>query len=265
MPQSTIPVDRNLVNPLGNINLAVALGAIRGWRTFRKFGMNPDVDAGTEEIWPIGTPRVLPTVAGALSIVSSSAEDDPDEATPPGTGGWTLFVEGLDSNYELINETVTLTGLTPVVSTSSDWFRVNRAYCITAGSTEVNVGNITISIGGDTQAYIEALQGQTHQTHYTVPAETTLIIQQFHITGGRMGNTDMQIWSQVKLFGPDTSWRTLDDTFMYENNFVNDADVFTVPAKSEVRQRIVGNTVNGEIACTFSGFLVDDFISQFNG
>jgi hypothetical protein len=84
------------------------------------------------------------------------------------------------------------------------------------------------------------------------------MVTQFHITGGRMANTDMQIWSQVKFFGDDTAWRTLDDTFMYENNFVNDADVFIIPEKSEIRQRIVATTTNGEVACTWSGYLIDN-------
>lgn len=255
-----IPTDANLMNPLGDMDLAVAIGAIPGYTSFRKFGMNPDVDTGTEEIWPPGTLRVLPTSADALSIVSDSAEDDPDEATPPGTGAWTLFVEGLDSNYNVISETVTLSGATPVASTSSDWYRVNRAYNVTAGSNEANVGNISISIGGDLQAYVEASQGQTHQTHYTVPAGKTLLVRSFHMTGGRMGNTDMQIWSQIKPFGTDSAWRTLDDTFMFENNFDNDKDVFVISEKTEIRQRIVATTTNGEIACTWSGYLVDDVL-----
>lgn len=254
-----IPTDANLMNPLGDFDFCVAIGAVPGYTSFRKFGMNPDVDTGTEELWPPGTLRVLPTSPGALSIVSDNVEDDPGGAGSS-TGAWTLFIGGLDSDYNEISETVTMDGTTPVASVSSDWYRVNRAYNVTAGSNEVNVGNISISIGGDLQAYIEAEQGQTHQTHYTVPAGMTLIVRSFHMTGGRMGNTDMQIWSQVKQFGTDYAWRTLDDTFMFENNFDNDKDVFIIPEKSEIRQRIVATTTNGEIACTWSGYLVDNVL-----
>jgi hypothetical protein len=157
---------------MGDFNIAVSIGALPGWTALRKFGRNDDVD-GSEEMWELGTTRVLPTSPGALSVVSSSAEDDPDEATPPGTGCFTIVVEGLDSNYEEISEIIALTGTTPVASVGTDWYRVNRAYGVTAGSGQVNAGNITISIGGDAQAYIEANEGQTHQTHYTVPAGKT--------------------------------------------------------------------------------------------
>jgi hypothetical protein len=249
-----LPTDRNLQFPAGEIALAVGIGAIPGWTTFRKFGMNPDIDPGTEEVWPAGVLRVLPTVGGQLSVVSDSAEDGAGTLT----GALTITVEGLDSDYEQISETITLNGLTPVPSVGTDWFRVNRAYNVTAGSNEVNVGSISISIGGNVQAFIELDQGQTHQTHYTVPAGKTLIVTSFHYSGGRMGNTDMQVWSQVKLFGTDTAWRTKDDVFMYQNNFDNDVDVFLIPEKSEIRQRIIATTTNAELACTYSGYLVDN-------
>jgi hypothetical protein len=242
---------------MGDMMLAVALGCIPGYTSFRKFGMNPDVDTGTEEVWPLGTLRVLPTSAGALSIVSDSIAD----VMTTGTGAWELVVEGLDSNYDPISETVEMDGTTPVASVSSDWFRVNRMYNITAGTGGVNAGNITCSIGGDTQAYVEANQGQTHQTHYTVPRAHTLVITGFHYSVGRMGNTDLQVWSQVKFFNGGTgneAWRTLDDTFMFENNFDNDHDVFLIPEKCEIRQRVVATTTNAEIACTYSGYLVED-------
>jgi hypothetical protein len=167
----------------------------------------------------------------------------------------TVTVQGLDSNYDEVEETVTMDGTTPALTTQT-FLRVNRAFAVTAGSNGTNVGNISISVGGDLQAYIEANQGQTHQTHYTVPRNRTLLVTSFHITGGRMANADMQIWSQIKTFNGSTAWRTLDDTFMYQNNFDNDHDIFVIPAKTEIRQRIVATTTNGEVACTWSGYLV---------
>jgi hypothetical protein len=138
----TIPTDNNLMSPMGDMTVAVALGAIPGYASFRKFGMNDAIVSGTQEMWPTTGLRTLPTSAGQFSIVSDSAEDDPDEATPPGTGAWTVVVEGLDSNYEEISETVTLSGLTPVLSVGTDWFRINRAYNVTAGTDAVNAGQL---------------------------------------------------------------------------------------------------------------------------
>lgn len=247
-------------NAPDEFRVAVALGYVPGWETFRKFGMNPDVDAGTEELWPPGTLRTLPTTAAVASTVSTSVEDDILTAGAiAGTGAWTLRIEGLDENYLEVGETITLNGVA-AVTTNQEFWRINRAYATTVGTDPAgnNVGDISISVGGNLQAFIEADQGQTHQTHYTVPIGKSLVVTAFSFSSGRIGNTDLQIWSQVKLFGPDTAWRTLDDTFMYENNFDNQVDVFIIPEKSEVRQRIVGTTVNGEVAATWSGYIVNN-------
>jgi hypothetical protein len=219
---------------------------------------NDAIVSGTQEMWPTTGLRTLPTSAGQFSIVSDSAEDDPDEATPPGTGAWTVVVEGLDSNYEEISETVTLSGLTPVLSVGTDWFRINRAYNVTAGTDAVNAGDISISIGGDLQALIEATQGQTHQTHYTVPADKTLMIRQYRLQVGRMsGNTDLHILGQALLPG-HTAWRSLSDIWLWNGaSWTNDHGATVLPATSELRQRIV-STVATQSSGVISGYLIDD-------
>jgi hypothetical protein len=234
---------------------AVALGYVPGWTSFRKFGMNNDVpNTGSEHIWPPGTARVLPTSAGALSVVSSSTADD---SVAVGTGGWTVQVEGLDSNYVEISESIILDGQTPVASASSDWFRVNRAYVTTAGTGEVNAGNISISIGGALQGYIELLEGQTHQTQYTVPAGKTLVISHFSLGIGRMaGTSDAQIATQIKLFNGNSAWRVISDIYLYNGEtYLDDAAVIVVPEKSEIRQVIVSSAAT-QVFGIYGGYLV---------
>lgn len=248
-----IPTDNNLMSPIGDLTTCVAIGAIPGWTAFRKFGMNDAVPVGTSEMWPAGVLRTLPTSGGQLSVVSDSAEDGAGTLT----GALTIIVEGLDSDYEEISETITMNGLTPVLSVGTDWFRVNRAYNVTAGSNEINVGNITISIGGNVQAFIELNQGQTHQTHYTVPANKQLIIRQYRMNVGRMaGNTDLHILGQVLL--PDhTAWRTLSDIWLWNGaNWSNDQGATVLPPQTELRQRII-STVATQCSAIVAGHLVD--------
>lgn len=240
-----------------NFLVAVATGNVPGWRVHRKFGMNADVPAtGSEEIWPPGTARVLPTSAAVLAVTSDSAEDDPDEATPPGTGAWTIIVEGLDANYDEISETITMAG-TGTANSSAAWFRVNRAYVNTAGSTQSNVGNISISISGDLQGYIEAAEGQTHMTHYTVPNGHTVIVTGFSITVGRMaGNTDLQVESQIKLAHADSGWRTVDDQWLYGPIVDQNENLgFFLPEKTEVRQQVTSTSAT-QVGSTWKGYLI---------
>ena len=233
-----------------NFSVAVGLGHHRGWRVLRKFAMNPDV-AGTEQVWPPGTIQVLPTTAGAVSVVSDSAAD----VMTSGTGAWTCRVWGLDANYEEINETVELNGTTPVVTTLS-FLRVFRAYAVLAGTGGVNAGNLSMSIGGDLQAYIEQDEGQTHISQYTVPAGHVAVLNYYTAMSGRVGNADLAVRLQIKRNGE--SWRTFSDTFPYEGSFTLARPLIILEEKTDVRALVVTDGVNNNVAIEWSGYLVED-------
>ena len=240
-----------------NFKLAVALGLVPGWQIFRKFGMCDSVGSGTYHIWPPGTPRILPTAASVASLVSDSAAD-----TAAGIGARTVRIEGLDADFLPIWEIVTTNGLTPVTTTLV-FFRINRAYAVTAGTNETNVGNLSISISGGLQAYVEAGEGQTHQTNYTVPAGYTVIVTDFTLSTGRIGNADIAILSQVRPYGSDYAWRTISDVQPYQNQYANSSSVNVLPEKMEVRQEIVSTATNAEVSGVWGGYIVDnDFISN---
>jgi len=243
-------------NTPDELHVAAAAGYIPGWEIFRKFGMNDAVASGTEEMWSPGAVRVLPTSAGALSVVSSSTADD---SAAGGTGAWTITVEGLDSDYEEISETIVLDGQVAVPSVGTDWFRVNRAYNTTAGTGEINAGNISISIGGALQAYIEALEGQTQQTHYTVPANKTVIVDNFTMGVGRMsGNVDLHVKSLIKLYGDNSAWRAISEIWLFNGEtYSNNAGATLIPQKTEIKQQIIGN-VNTQAFSVFGGYIVNN-------
>lgn len=246
-----------------NMRERVALGLVPGWTSFRKFGMNPAVvSSTTQEMWPPGTAKVWPTSAGTLSCVSDSAEDDENEATPPGTGVWSIRVEGLDGNFDEISEDIVMTGTTPATGTLS-FFRVNRAYVIECGSGGINAGNISISVGGNLQAYIEANQGQTHQTHYTVPRNKVLLVTKYAIGVGRMsGSTDLNILAQIRLRdetknGNYQGWRSISDIWLWNGgNHANHSSATVLPSKTDVRQVIDSDTTT-QAHGIFGGFLID--------
>lgn len=93
--------------------------------------------------------------ASQLTLVSSSASD---------TG--VVFVSGLDSKFNLLSETITLTG-TSAVTTVNSYLRVNGLY-YTNGA---NVGTIKAQVGGagTIYGYINPGFGQSQMAVYTVP------------------------------------------------------------------------------------------------
>ena len=235
---------------------AVGLGQVPGYANFRKFGMNNDVPGtGSEEMWPIGTSRVLPSVAATASVVSSSTADD----AATGNGAWVLRIEGLSAGYAEIAENITLDGQVAVASTQ-EFLRVHRAYIISCDPTgaQVNTGNITISVGGDTQSYIEAGEGQSHQTHYTVPAGKTLLVDMYTVGVGRMaGSSDCQIAGEINAFGTN-SWRVISDVWVFNGEIHrNDSSITTLPQKTEIRQRITSSSATQAFGIV-GGVLVDN-------
>lgn len=132
-----------------------------------KYGSNTDIDTLTdpETIWSSGGLYTFLSSAGTIAVVSDDANDDDGD-----TGARAILIEGLNANYDQISETVTLNGTDSVnTTTHTDWLRVNRAYVVSAGSSEKNEGIITMTVGGTTVATIPAEKGQTQMAIYTVP------------------------------------------------------------------------------------------------
>lgn len=240
----------------------VGMGIVPGWRAFRKFGMNPAVNgSGTaEDVWPVGTPKVLPTSAAVAVCSSSSAEDDPDDGVDAGTGAHTIVLEGLDANYLEITEEVTLNGTANSNSTKS-FFRINRAYSKIVGTNGVNVGNITITVGGNTQAYIEAGEGQTHQLGFTVPGDHYVVADQYLLGVGRMAAGDAQMEFQIRLYNEASNanyeaWRSLADNYLFNGqSIINTTSVVVIPPKTDCRVQITSSAAT-QCFCEVGGYFV---------
>jgi hypothetical protein len=163
--------------------LAVAKGDFTGYSNVSKFGINSTVGSGGfESIWEGSNAYPWPTAAATLSVVSASAND-----ASGGTGARTVEIQGLDSSWNLLTETITMNGLTPVVTTGS-FLRVFRARVVTAGSLKSNAAQITMSSGGTTLAYITydtIGMGQTLMAVYTIPNGKTGYIVNLNVSSSK--------------------------------------------------------------------------------
>lgn len=163
---TALPIDVNGKVIQTPFYLEVAQGNVPGYSSVNKFGSNDAVATTGEDIWSAGgTYGFYPTVAQSMELVSTSAEDG-----VAGTGAITVKVYGLDANWDEISEIVTTNGITEVPLVNK-YIRMSRAYAVTAGSTETNVGAISIQIasGGTVAAHIKVGTGQTLQCIYTIP------------------------------------------------------------------------------------------------
>ena len=164
----------NNVNRELEFYLDVAAGNIAGVSNVSKFGYNPSVGSVTyESIWEGSNAYPWQTVADQLEVLSSDAND-----TSAGTGARTVELQGLDSSWNLLTETVTMNG-TSAVTTTGSFLRIFRARVVTAGTSLRNEGDITIrdQDTSTTRALITngttAGMGQTLMAVYTIPAGKT--------------------------------------------------------------------------------------------
>lgn len=153
----------------------ISAGQVYGASPFFKFGENPDIDTGTapEDIISQGGDKLFPSTVSTISIVSTSAQDG-----VAGTGILTLKILGLDINYNLIEETITTNGLTPVVTTK-EFLMVHRMYGLTAGTSKQAVGDLTATHNEGIISLILATHGQTLDCSYTVPTNHLLLLNTF--------------------------------------------------------------------------------------
>lgn len=174
----------------------IASGKYAGHSIVNKFGTNSDIDTATvpEDIWEGGGPYTgFASNAETLQVFSSSASD-----TSAGVGLRTLRITGLDSNYNVISETVTLNGVTPV-TTSQSFLRAHTATGLTG---DANVGDITIRQSTTTtNVMLTMLAGraQSNCSAYTIPAGYTAYMRFLHVSvrGSVTASLDGYIWTRT--------------------------------------------------------------------
>lgn len=144
---------------------AVTLGESGTNRPRNIFGYQTTADTTLRAMWyRANTNYVFPSAAQTMQVRSSSGSDTMD-----------LLIQGLDSNYNEISETVTLTG-TSVVTTTKSFLRLNDAI-ILSGS---NAG--TIDIGDDlagTPTYYKGIRpgdGRCQDSFFTVPKDHSFLL-----------------------------------------------------------------------------------------
>ena len=219
--------------------LELSKGRIPNHTGINKFGFNADVDTGStpETSWSAGGLITFPTTGAAISVVSDDTNDDEGS-----TGAEKIKVFGLDANYNLIEEDITMNGTSAVTSTThTNWIRVYRARVTEAGSSAYNEGNITITIGGTTVGHIPAEYGQSQQAVYTVPANHTGYITNFSGAIVRSGsNRHATLGMYAKKDGVQ---RLIQELAVESSGSTTLNKTFTIPVKIEEKTDVYVNVI----------------------
>jgi hypothetical protein len=190
--------------------LAIAKGDVTGTTFVHKFGNIPDFDTadggtGGATVWDGaddgGIDQMIyqySSTADIDSLVSSNSGDTQD-----------IEIQGLDTNYDPVTQTITLTGQTRA-ALSTDLIRVFRM--INVGSTDI-AGTVSCYVnsaapGGvvtdSTKVRAAILDGnnQTEMAIYTIPTGKTGYLRSWFASssGGKI-NTNYTIRLKAKPFG----------------------------------------------------------------
>lgn len=141
-------------------DLQVARGQILGHSILSLFGYQSSVTTTSIPIWENASTYTYITSASTLTMVSTSASDDTSAK---------ILINGLDSSFNPISETLALNG-TSGVTTVNSYFRVNSLLMTSPGTGQTtNVGTITLKQSSNVVAQINTGIGKSQSTIYTVP------------------------------------------------------------------------------------------------
>jgi hypothetical protein len=238
-------------------DLAIARGHTAGYRTLYKFGYNPDVDGTEETVWAEGGNYVWLDNAVTVFASSSSAND-----TGGGTGANTITIQGLDEDYNEIEESLTLNGQTQVV-TQLSYLRVYRAFVTLAGSSGTSGGTIYLGSSGasggvpNTVYANLGLGNQTQIAAYTVPAGYTLYLDDINFTAGISQAGKVATCSFVSRDQGSNVFRTRFINVLQSNQLITK---FEYPQpyteKTDLECRVRTDSSNNAIGASFQGVLI---------
>lgn len=247
------PVLRTIGNNV-DYNIWISAGGIQGVSYIEKFGMNVDVDSNMETIWDGGGTYTYLTSPETVAVTSTSGND-----SASGTGARTVEIQGLDENFNLVYETLTVGG----ASSTTTFMRVFRVKIATAGTLLVNAG--TISVTSDDSSTVLAkivLQGgvglgQTFMSVYTVPAGKTAYLTQWVVGAGKQ-NTDAICFFTARNLLVD-GWNSKDVIAVSATTFAKHYEIpLKFTEKTDIEIRGYSTTNNSIVTSTFNLILIDN-------
>jgi hypothetical protein len=187
-----------------------------------------------------GGAYAYPGSAVVMTLVSSSASDT----------AVTIRINGLGADFVLQTEDVALNGTTNVLTTKS-FLRINSMETIVGNA----VGNITAVNGGTTYAKINAGNGNTQMSIYTVPAGYTFYQTYYQADA----NTSVTSGAYIRL-----RTYTIDNpkggviTALNQTAFVQQLLIplqypFIYPEKHDIQYQLLGSGGAGAVANIYVG------------
>lgn len=227
----------------------IAAGGVANHTPFRRYGHNADCGAALETVWHGSSLYIYLTSGERLYVVSDDVDD-----TIAGDGARTVTIKGLDTDYNIIQETIEMDGTTHVL-TDASFFRVFKAFVATVGATGYNEGTITIKNNAEdnTLSTIIVQESESHACLWTVPADKKAFITDFDVSESSTKGAEVSLW--VRDTGNGYPWRykrgiyTLDNFILHEFTFP-----IIVSEKHDIEFRVKAILAGAKVSADFEGW-----------
>jgi hypothetical protein len=249
--------------------LAIAKGDVTGTTFIHKFGEAPDFDTGDNEvtIWD----GADDTDVDQMNYVYSTSADIDSISSSDGGDTQNIEIQGLDSDYNLVTQTITLTGQTRKALTT-DLIRVfrmvNRNSTNNAGHIYCYV-NTTLSSGApvDTtkiRAIIQPGNNQTLMAVYTIPNNKTGYLRDWYASSSGASRDTNYIIKLVarptgEVFQVKHKSAISDSASSYIQHVYVEPEKFVEKTDIELRCQITAAAITGgAVSAGFDIVLIDD-------
>jgi hypothetical protein len=222
--------------------LQVARGQITGHSVVSIYGYNASVGTAFIPTWENATTYAFPSSAVVMTVASASGATD---------AGVKVLINGLDANYNIISETVTLNA-SGTVNTTNSYLRIN-SMSVTSGSP---AGVITAKNGGTTYSQIAVGVNRSQASIYTVPTGYT-----FYLNRAQGFTSTLYTASQFTTYRTQTTsasgvtsvfaQRPFVANFIVERTYPN-----AYAAQTDIQWQVAMNTGTAAVGLAFEGVLI---------
>jgi hypothetical protein len=225
-----------------NLFLEAQMGEVPGVEILWLFGRNENVTTTETDIWNAPVQNyVFPTEANYLTVSS----DNVDDTT-------TIWIDGLDEDYNKIGEEIVLNGTTPI-TTIYQYLRVNKSINIWDIPL---IGNVTIThnTNNDIISYIPTGVEQDSKAIYTIPAGYTGYLFRGMASTSKLKNATIlfKVREEQGVF-------ILAEQFgLYQNTYEAERPFSRVNEKSDLKVSSISESAGTDITIQFGLLLMDN-------
>lgn len=226
--------------------LQVARGQIPYHSVRNIFGFATAIGTSYRTPWELANTNSLPLISTAsqLDVVSSDVGDTTQ----------VVRIIGLDANYDVIAENISLDGTTPVTTTNS--YKAINDFITVSGNC---AGNVTASIGATVYAQITAGTGRNQAAIYTVPAGHCFYLARIDaFSATAVGGTSNYVTFLNKNTFSDGRVFNVAETTFGQRMDIRRVLPFKVPEKTTIEFQAKLNSSTAEVGIFGEGYLVQE-------